>query len=258
MDKKDWNPELYLRFNRERIQPSIDLVARIEIEDPKKIIDIGCGPGNSTRILHDRWPIAGILGIDKSESMISRAVSDFPNQEWKLFDVETDEFSDTYDMVYSNATIQWIHNHDRLLKKLSEIVIPSGVLAIQVPLFFTMPLGLSISRTAQNSKWSHLTKDVDKLFTILSSVEYYDILSELFGKVEMWETHYIHIMESHDSILEMIRSTGLKPYIDKLENDNDRNQFEETVLKSIKSDYAMQKDGKILFPFHRLFFIGYK
>ncbi len=258
MNKKDWNPELYLKFSKERIQPSIDLVSRIEIENPKKIIDIGCGPGNSTQILRERWSSSHILGIDKSKSMISKAVSDFPNQEWKLFDVETDEFRYKYDIVYSNATIQWIHNHDILLKKLSDIVNPNGVIAIQIPLFFNMPLGQSISKIAQDSKWSNLTKDVDKLFTILKSFEYYDILSEHFEKIEMWETHYIHIMESHLSILEMIRSTGLKPYIEKLSNDNDKKQFDDLVFESIKSDYKLQKNGKVLFPFNRLFFIGYK
>jgi trans-aconitate 2-methyltransferase len=258
MNKKDWNPELYLKFNKERIQPSIDLVSRIEIENPKKIIDIGCGPGNSTQILRERWSHSHIVGIDKSESMISKAANDFPTQEWKLFDVETDEFQDKYDIVYSNATIQWIHNHDLLLKKLGKIVSTNGAIAIQIPLFFNMPLGQSISKIAQDSRWLNLTKDVDKLFTILNHFEYYDILSKNFVKVEMWETHYIHIMESHLSILEMIRSTGLKPYIDKLVTDDDKKQFDDMVFDSIKSDYSIQKNGKVLFPFNRLFFIGYK
>ena len=213
---------------------------------------------SSTQILYKRWSSSNILGIDKSESMINKAVADFPNQKWKLFDIETNDFQDMYDIVYSNATIQWVPNHNDLLKKLSDIINPYGVLAIQIPLFFNMPLGKSISNIAQYSNWSHLTKDVDKLFTILNCSEYYDILSDLFKKINIWETDYVHIMDSHFSILEMIRSTGLKPYIDKLDNDDKKEIFEDMVLNAIKSDYPIQKDKRILFPFKRLFFIGYK
>jgi trans-aconitate 2-methyltransferase len=258
MAKNDWNPELYLKFDKERAQPSIDLVAKIEMETPQKIIDIGCGPGNSTQILRERWSASHILGIDKSESMITRAQSDFPDQQWQLFDVETDTFQDTYDIVYSNATIQWIHSHDLLLKKLSEIVNPGGALAVQIPLFFDMPIGKSISRVAQDNRWADKTKDVDSLFTMLNCGEYYDILSGLFKKIEMWQTHYIHIMDSHSSILEMVQSTGLKPYLEKIDDNKEKVLFEEMVLDSIKYDYRVQKDKKVLFPFDRLFFIGYK
>jgi trans-aconitate 2-methyltransferase len=258
MVKNDWNPELYLKFDKERTQPSIDIVSKINIETPQKIIDIGCGPGNSTQILKARWPESSILGIDNSESMIARAKSDFPDQKWQLFDAETDTFQDTYDIVYSNATIQWIHNHDLLLKNLSHVVNSGGALAIQIPLFFNMPLGKSISKIAQDKRWVHKTRTVDALFTILNFAEYYNILSPLFKKIEMWETQYIHIMNSHSSILEMIRGSGLRPYIDRLESNEEKMQFEKAVLDSITSDYKVQKDGKVLFPFDRLFFIGYK
>ncbi len=258
MAKKDWNPELYLKFDKERTQPSIDLISKIEIDKHQKIIDIGCGPGNSTQILRARWPSCDILGIDNSESMISRAKVDFPDQQWQLFDADNGIFKDTYDIVYSNATIQWIHNHDLLLKKLSDIVNPGGVLAIQVPLFFNMQIGKSINRIAQDNRWGQKTKDVRALFTMLDYSEYYDILSGLFKKIEMWETQYIHIMNSHSSILEMIRGAGLRPYLDRIENNEEKILFEQAVLDSIKSDYRVQNNGNVLFPFDRLFFIGYK
>lgn len=257
MKSRDWNPELYLKFNRERLQPSIDLISRIEFDNPQKIIDVGCGPGNSTQILFKRWPESCIIGIDKSESMINKAKADFPNQKWKLFDAGTDEFHESYDIVYSNATIQWIPNHQRLFQKFYTIVNSNGILAIQIPLFFEMPLGQSINRIARHNQWSHVTKHINKQFTILNYFEYYEILSALFNSINIWVTEYIHIMDSHFSILEMISSTGLKPYIEKLEN-NDKSHFKKMVLNAIESDYPAQKNGKVLFPFKRLFFIGYK
>ena len=105
MKNTDWNPGLYLKFDKERIQPSIDLVSRIRIDNPSRIIDIGCGPGNSTQILFQRWPGSMILGIDNSPAMIAKAKKDYPNQNWEMLDAAKDEFSETYDVIFSNATI---------------------------------------------------------------------------------------------------------------------------------------------------------
>src|SRR6266542_994395 len=118
MNKHDWNPDLYLKFNKERIQPSIDLVSRIAINDPKSIIDIGCGPGNSTQILAERWPKARIVGVDNSPAMIEKAKKDYPHQEWCVLDAGKVLILETYDVVFSNATIQWIPDHERLMKRM--------------------------------------------------------------------------------------------------------------------------------------------
>lgn len=258
MHKKDWNPELYLKFDKERIQPSIDLVSRIPVDDPKSIVDIGCGPGNSTQILAQRWPKSKITGIDNSVAMIERAKHDFPHQEWKLLDAGKDEIAGTFDLVFSNATIQWIPNHFDLLKKFRDILSDHGTLAIQLPLFFDMPLGKSIARISKEKRWSNQTESVNHLFTIHHHSDYYDYLSALFTAVEIWESDYVHIMDSHDSILEMIHSTGLRPYIDRLESNADKKDFESMVLSDIKKDYPLQENGKVLFPFKRLFFIASK
>ncbi len=258
MTGKDWNPDLYLKFNRERIQPSIDLISRIDYERPGSIIDIGCGPGNSTQVLAERWPDAEVTGVDNSPSMIEKAASEYPDRNWKLLDAGKDKIDEKFDIVFSNATIQWIPRHDKLLRKFHGLLNEGGVVAIQIPLFWDMPLRKSIRETARERRWESLTKDATALFTIHNSSRYYDILSEVFKSIDIWETHYIHIMDSHNSILEMIRSTGLKPYLNCLDKDKDKRDFEDLVSKGIKSDYPQQKDGKVLFPFKRLFFIAGK
>lgn len=255
MSKKDWNPDLYLKYDKERIQPSIDLVSRIKTENPAKIIDIGCGPGNSTQILSERWPDSQITGVDNSQAMIDKARNDYPNQDWRLLDAGKDKITDKFDIVFSNATIQWIPNHFELLKKFKDILTDKGLIAIQLPLFFDMPLGKSIARISLESKWSDATKSVNELFTIHNYSDYYDFVSTLFNSIEIWESNYVHIMESHYSILDMIRSTGLRPYLERLDNDADKTDFEERVLADIKKNYPLQKNGKVLFPFKRLFFI---
>jgi trans-aconitate 2-methyltransferase len=258
MSKHDWNPNLYLKFDKERIQPSIDLVARIDYDNPAKIIDIGCGPGNSTQILVNRWPDSDIIGADNSPAMIKRATGDYPNQKWILFDAGSDTLNDKFDLVFSNATIQWIPNHDKLLQRFADLLNGTGVLAVQLPLFFDMPLSKSISEVAKQSKWTTATQGVDSLFTINTASYYYDHLSKYFSKIDIWTTDYYHVMESQSTILEMIRTTGLKPYLERLADDNEKKQFEALVLDKIKQTYPLQNNGKVLFPFKRLFFVAKK
>jgi trans-aconitate 2-methyltransferase len=258
MNKKDWNPELYLKFDKERTQPSIDLVSRIDFINPRKIIDIGCGPGNSTQILLQRWPDSQITGIDNSPAMIEKAKKDFPNQEWRIVDAGNDEIKEKFDIAFSNATIQWIPNHADLLKRFYKLLSDRGQIAIQLPLFFDMNIGKSIESIARDNRWSSKTRVVRELFTIHDYSFYYDNLSELYHSIDIWVSDYVHILDSHVSILEMIRGAGLRPYLDRLETDIDKKDFEETVLKEIVKDYPLQKDGKVLFPFKRLFFIAKK
>lgn len=255
---KDWNPELYLKFDKERTLPSIDLVSRIDLLNPRNIIDIGCGPGNSTQILVQRWPDSEILGVDNSPSMIEKAKRDYPKQNWSILDAGTDMINNKYDLIFSNASIQWIPNHVELFKKFNSALTENGVLAIQIPKFWEMPLGKAISGIASNNEWHNITKGVVELFTIHNYSFYYDHLAELFHSIELWETDYIHILDTQISILEMISSTGLKPFLDRMESDIDRKEFQNMVLNEIIKDYPSQKNGKVLFTFKRLFFIAKK
>ncbi|MBU1055094.1 MAG: methyltransferase domain-containing protein [Proteobacteria bacterium] len=254
----DWNPNLYMQFRSERTQPSIDLISKIISVEPKSIIDVGCGPGNSTQVLVNRWPKAKITGLDNSSAMIQKAKHDYPNQEWIVTDALTYESEIKYDIVFSNAAIQWIPNHENLLKKFHGSLKDEGLLAIQIPLFWDMPLGKVINETANDIRWKDQMEGIADLFTIHNYSFYYDHLSSLFNSIDIWETNYLHILDSHIAIIEMMRSTGMKPYLEKLDNDLDINQFEKKVLIGIKKAYPKQKNGKVLLPFKRLFFIGYK
>lgn len=254
----DWNPDLYMQFRSERTQPSIDLIDKINIVEPKSIIDLGCGPGNSTQVLVNRWPKAKITGLDVSLAMIKKARQDYPHQEWIVADASTYEPKTKYDIIFSNAAIQWIPNHKYLLKRLNDMLSDNGLVAVQIPLFWDMPLGEIINSTAISDRWKKKTEKVSDLFTIHNYSFYYDHLSVLFSSIEMWETHYFHILDSHLSILKMMRSTGLKPYLNKLDNDFEKKEFEKEVLRKVQNTYSKQKDGKVLLPFKRLFFIGYK
>ena len=174
-----WNPDLYMQFRSERTQPSIDLIARINPIEPKSIIDIGCGPGNSTQVLVNRWPKAKITGLDSSTAMIKKARHDYPNQEWIVADALTYVSEIKFDIVFSNAVIQWIPNHQALLKRFHDMLSESGLIAVQIPLFWDMPLGEIINSTADNARWKERMVGISDLFTIHDYSFYYNHLSEL-------------------------------------------------------------------------------
>ncbi len=258
MKANDWNPASYLKFARERTQPAIDLVTRIKSMNPAKIADVGCGPGNSTQVLFSRWPDAGITGFDNSPSMIEKAKRDYPGLKWSLLDAGRDEFPDTYDIIFSNAALQWIPDHPRLLVKFREFLSDSGLIAVQIPLFWDMAVGKGLMRVSSGPRWNSQTGGTADSLAIHDYSYYFDILSASYSEIEIWETDYMHIMESHLSILEMVSSTGLRPFLERLDGDTERKEFEAAVLEEIIRDYPLQAGGKVIFPFKRLFFIAYK
>ncbi len=254
----NWNPKQYLRFKNERTQPSIDLVARVRVDNPSTIIDIGCGPGNSTQVLHQRWPNAKITGLDNSNEMIERARKDYPDQKWLLTDASKLELDQTYDIVFSNATLQWIPNHDILIPRLLKMVNPKGSLAVQVPannesLFHRALLSVSL-----REKWSRFTSGCENLLNYRTAEYYYNILCPLTSELDLWETTYYHVLASHAGLIEWHKSTGMRPFLESLPDDECRKEFEGEILTECKQSYAIQKDGKVLYPFKRIFFVAYK
>lgn len=256
---KDWDPELYLKFGNERTQPAIDLVNRIHLDyQPKNIIDIGCGPGNSGRILTARWPEADFLGIDSSATMIEKAKKDYPEQNWMIADAVQFESTTTYDIVFSNAVIQWIPDHANLLEKLSGLLSDKGALALQLPKFRDMPVGKAVGRVAERNRWKKQTGHCAGLFTYHDYGFYYDLFSRKFPAVEMWETFYLHVLESREAIIQWTESAAMRPYLDSLNTDAERAEFQREVLDEIGDAYPVRNDGRVIFPFKRFFIIGYK
>ncbi|MDE6469693.1 MAG: methyltransferase domain-containing protein [Eubacterium sp.] len=254
----DWNSEQYLKFKKERTQPSIDLVNRINIENPKRIIDIGCGPGNSTVVLKKRYPNAYILGVDFSPNMIEKAKADYPELDFMLFDAtkDFDKLDGKFDIVFSNACIQWIPNHKKLLSDMMGILNKGGIMALQIPYQFNQPMHRIVDEVASRPEWKRLIP-FEKVFNILKEEEYFDLLAEIASDFSMWHTTYFHRMPSQQSIIEWYRSTGLKPYLDILSDDK-KAEFEKDVFEEVKKAYPVQNNGEVIFRFPRLFFTAEK
>lgn len=252
----DWNPQLYLKFKKERTQPVRDLIARIELE-PKRILDIGCGPGNSTAELLKRFPNAQITGIDYSGAMIERAKNECPGAEFIVCDAGGDMSSlGTFDLVFSNASLQWIPNHERLFNKIFPMLRRGGAFASQIPQFDLMPASRAIDSAANSPEFRDFFVDLNSGMFYYSDKFYYDLLSSLSGEVYMWSTEYYHVMDSHEAMVEWFKSTALRPYTDTLPKESLCGFFQK-VKEELEKCYPRQKNGKALLPFKRLFVLAY-
>lgn len=254
----DWNSAQYLKFKKERTRPAIDLAVKIGLSAPKRVIDLGCGPGNSTAILKERFPNAELLGVDFSENMLVRAKTDYPETEFMQVDLSSSDWKldRKFDIAFSNACIQWIPNHKALLPRIMDILNTGGKMAVQIPINYEEPVHKIIGETAKSDKWKNKIAQTG-IFNTLTVEEYYDILSEISSDFEMWVTTYCHRMDSHDAIIEWYRSTGLKPYLEQL-NDADKAEFTADVKSGIVKFYPVQKNGEVIFRFPRLFFVAEK
>ena len=252
----DWSSEQYLKFKKERTQPAIDLVNRIDVDKPSKIIDIGCGPGNSTGVLASKFSDSYILGVDKSDNMIIAAKTNYPNLDFSLCDIsrEISMLDRDFDIVFSNACIQWVPNHNKLIKDLVGLLKKGGIIAVQIPMHYNEPIHKIIGQVSISSKWKEYFTN-PSIFHTLSQDEYFDILCECTENINIWETVYYHVLKSHDDIMEWYRGTGLRPYLDILEDDK-KIEFEDEILEQVIKSYPKQKNGEVIFRFPRFFFVA--
>lgn len=252
-----WNAGDYLKFGTERTQPAVDLACRIWLSNPASVLDVGCGPGNSTSVLRARFPGAEIMGIDSSEEMLRAARENLPGLEFLRCDVsrELPALNRRFDVVFSNACIQWVPDHPALLKNLMGLLNPGGMLAVQTPMNYEEPIHQIIGRTAESKRWREKIRE-PRIFYNLRQEEYFDLLSELSSRFDLWQTTYFHRMRSHEAIMDWYRSTGLRPYLEAL-REKDRAEFEREIFQQVKEAYPVQKNGEIIFRFPRFFFTAF-
>lgn len=249
-----WDASQYLRFADERTRPCRDLAARIPLEAPARVVDLGCGPGNSTAVLAGQWPRASLIGVDSSPEMIARAKIDYPRQIWTVGDLSTWQSDEPFDVVFSNAALQWLPDHAGLLPALHGHVAPGGVLAVQVPADPDAVPHRAMRQLAVSPRWRDRFPRGVREWSVLSPEEYYDILSPHATRLDMWVTDYLHVLPSAAAITEWYRGTGLRPYLDILGDEGD--DFLTDFTAAMARHYQPRIDGRVVFPFRRLFLIA--
>lgn len=251
----EWDSRQYTKFERERTQPSVDLIHRIGIS-PKTILDIGCGPGNSTNQLAGHFPGAEILGIDSSENMLSRARATYPDMKFLKCTVPDGlaELPD-FDLIFSNACLHWIPDHERLLPALIGRLNPGGMLAVQMPLTQQAVFYKLLHELISKEKWKKL--NAIQNFHDLTPDKTYDVLAQAASDVTMWETTYYHVVPSHGAVLDWYKGSGLKPYLDSL-GEAEKADFLGELLELVERKIPVQADGNVLLKMPRLFFTAAK
>ena len=250
----DWNTSLYLRFERERTQPSRDLLARITIDQPEEIVDLGCGPGNSTAILRERWPSAKIVGVDNSPAMLEQAKKTDQNTEWRCEDISSWRSLSQIDLIFANASLHWLPDHESLLNSLMQQLKPEGTLAFQVPALYEQPATAAIREVSDLEAWKGCAPKSSPIAH--PPVVYYDYLAREAGSIDLWETTYYHRLPDHAAIVDWYRSTGLRPYLEALPDDVSRNAFQQQLLQRFGALFPLRANGDVLLPFRRLFVVA--
>ena len=253
-----WNAEHYLRYADERNQAAADLVSRIKLHAPKTIFDLGCGPGNSTQILRARWPHADIVGIDRSCEMIAAARQSFPDQNWLIADASAWHPTLPADLVYSNAALHWLPRHESLIPHLFSQVASGGAFAFQIPSRTYPTIRKLIHDLSDDEEWTERMAKARNALTLETPAFYYDVLSREATDINIWETEYFHVFESKDSIVDWMASTGLCPFLEALNTQDEQNRFLKELGSRANAAYETRIDGKVLFPFRRLFVIAYR
>ena len=249
-----WDPTTYLEFSDERSRPFVDLLSRVRAADPRTVVDLGCGPGQLTATLAQRWPNAQVRGLDSSPSMIERAGEHAGDRmSFSVVDARDWRPESPVDVLVSNATLQWIPGHRALLAGWVEALAPGGWLAFQVPGNFEEPSHRLLHELAAEPRFAEATRDVEAPSSF-DAETYLGDLATLGLSVEAWETTYLHVLSGEDPVFRWISGTGARPVLQAL-NDDLRAVFEAEYRARLRRAYPPQPFGTVL-PFRRIFVVA--
>ena len=249
-----WDPKTYLDFEDERTRPAAELLARIAHKNPAHVIDLGCGPGNSTALLARRWPKARLEGLDSSEAMLDQARRSGIQATWHSGDIPSWAPARRYDVIFANAALHWLDDQDALLKRLMSYLAPEGVLAFQVPVNFNEPSHRLMRDVAASGLWSAKLKGVRNI-VLGTEKGYYEMLEPLAAHLDIWQTTYLQVLSGEDAVYRWVSGTGLRPFLEALDA-QEREAYAREYKARLNQAYPMRASGKTLFPFQRLFVVA--
>ncbi len=252
-----WDPKTYLSFEAERTRPAVELLARVTIDAPARVVDLGCGPGNSTALLAARWPDAELEGVDSSAEMLEEARNSGIRARWTQADIATWTPATRYNAIFSNATYQWVPDHPQLLPRLVSHLAHGGVFAFQVPRNFTEPCHTLIHEIAANGPWASKLEGVRDWWNVLEPEAYFGILEPHCRHVDIWETRYVQVLTGDDAVYRWMMGTGLRPFAGALAGE-EREAFLDEYRRRVAAAYPMRASGATLYPFQRLFCVARK
>ena len=254
----DWSPSQYLIFADERTRAARDLLAQVPLQEPKLIYDLGCGPGNSTELLVAAYPKARVLGVDSSPEMLKKARAALPKVEFVEADLAAWQSPSDTDLMFSNATFQWVPNHLEVLQTILRDMKTGAALAVQMPDNLNELSHVAMCDAALNAP------SLDKMQNAARAREalplpntYYAALKPLCRQFDIWHTIYYHPLDGVAGIVEWLKGTGLRPFLGPLTADEQKDYLARYATLLAKH-YPVQADGKVLLRFPRLFMVAAK
>ncbi len=248
-----WNPQQYERFAAPRLRPAIDLLARIPPGPRTNIVDLGCGGGQVTRLLRERFPEARITGIDSSAAMLERARGEI-DAEFVQADLNVWTPPPGVDLIVSNAALHWLDDHRSLVARWLEHLEPGCAVAVQMPRNRDARSHLAMAEAAE--PFAAKLAGVRTIRPVGTPSDYARLLAPHMAHVDVWETTYIHVLAGQDPVVEWTKGSGLRPYLDALGEDAEG--FVEAYRRLLREAYPPEQDGTTFYPFKRVFVVGQK
>lgn len=251
----DWNARAYRRFESERSRPAVDLLAHVPSGRRKRVVDLGCGPGNSTQALAERYPEADIAGLDTSPDMLAAARARLPKVTFIQGDLQ-DWRDGPADLIMANAVLHWVPDHVAVMTRLTRQLGPLGCLAVQMPDNEDEPTHVLMREIAAEPPFREkLAQSARVRETIGSFADYDQALSPVCADIDIWRTVYVHRLGGPDAIVAWLESAGLRPFLAPLTTE-ERADFLTRYRAAIASAYPPRAQGGVLLPFPRLFIVA--
>ncbi|WP_104987912.1 trans-aconitate 2-methyltransferase [Sorangium cellulosum] len=251
----DWDPAQYLKFVDHRARPAVDLIGRISLGGPGEIVDLGCGAGNIARLLAQRFPDRGIVGVDSSPDMLAQARAAVPGARFIEGDIGRFVPDAPPALIFSNAALHWLDDHTSLFPALFGRLAPGGVLAVQMPRNHGAPSHTAMVEVSRMPRFRDKLAPVVRESPVAAPQAYYAMLAPRAAHLDVWETEYLHVLEGTNPVVEWTKGTALRPLLGALD-EAERAGFLEEYARRIAAAYPAAPDGKTLFPFRRLFLVA--
>ena len=252
----DWDPILYAKFESERLRAARDLLAQVPLAEADLVYDLGCGPGNSAELLLRRFPDARTIGLDTSDAMLAQARMRARKAHFIKQDIKCWAPDDRPDLIFANAALQFLPDHDKLFPRLVSYLAPGGVFAAQMPNTARESSHALMRMVAAEGPWSSRLVPIAKTQPLIAEYDdYYEWLRPVASRIDVWMTTYVHRLDGPQGIADWFAGSTLQPFLERLDHD-ERGEFLTRYRNGLAQAYPIQSDGKTLFPYPRLFIVA--